>query len=65
MPMTRLSTDEWMVEPEDEHCREYGRLCLKAELDGLNVDGQAVIPWEQLEEAVNQITDYYCGKEKQ
>ena len=46
--VTQLKPGEWMVEPDDEGVREYARLHLKAMNSGLNVDGQAIIPWEDL-----------------
>ena len=39
---------EWMVEPNDPDCREYARLHIKVVKTGLNIDGQAVIPWDDL-----------------
>lgn len=37
-----------MVEPNDPNCREYARLHIKAVKSGVNIDGQAVIPWDDL-----------------
>ena len=34
-----------MVEPADADCREYARLHVAIEADGINIDGQGVIPW--------------------
>ena len=46
--VTKRYTDEWLVEPDVEGAREYARLSVTAEKDGLNIDGQGVIPWQQL-----------------
>ena len=46
--ITKLKMGEWMVEPNDVDCREYARLHIKAVKTGLNIDGQAVIPWDDL-----------------
>lgn len=37
-----------MVEPDDPNSREYARLHIKAVKSGVNIDGQAVIPWDDL-----------------
>lgn len=37
-----------MVEPNDADCREYARLHIKAVKSGVNIDGQGVIPWDDL-----------------
>jgi len=46
--VTKRFTDEWLIEPDVEGAREYSRLSVTAEPDGLNIDGQGVIPWQQL-----------------
>lgn len=46
--ITQLKEGEWMVEPDDPNNREYARLHIKAMKSGVNIDGQAVIPWEDL-----------------
>jgi hypothetical protein len=46
--ITQLKENEWMVEPNDSDCREYARLHIKAMKTGVNIDGQGVIPWEDL-----------------
>lgn len=43
--------DEWIVEPDIPGSREYARLAIIAEPAGLNIDGQALIPWESLRHA--------------
>ena len=37
-----------MVEPTDPNCREYARLHIKVVKTGVNIDGQAIIPWHEL-----------------
>lgn len=37
-----------MVEPANEHCREYARLHIKAVKRGVNIDGQGIIFWHEL-----------------
>ena len=46
--ITQLKENEWMVEPNDPDCREYARLHIKAMKTGVNIDGQGVIPWDDL-----------------
>lgn len=46
--ITQLKEGEWMVEPADEHCREYARLHIKAVKRGVNIDGQGIILWHEL-----------------
>ena len=46
--ITQIREGEWMVEPDDLNSREYARLHIKAMKTGLNIDGQAVIPWDDL-----------------
>jgi len=46
--VTKRCVDEWLIEPDIEGAREYARLSIIAEPAGLNVDGQGLIPWEQL-----------------
>jgi hypothetical protein len=46
--ITKRCVDEWLIEPDVEGAREYARLSVTAEPDGLNIDGQGVIPWTQL-----------------
>lgn len=46
--ITQIKEGEWMVEPTDPDCREYARLHIKVVKSGLNIDGQAIIPWEDL-----------------
>ncbi len=46
--VTKRCVDEWLIEPDIEGAREYARLSIIAEPAGLNVDGQGIIPWEQL-----------------
>ena len=46
--ITQLKEGEWMVEPNDADCREYARLHIKAVKSGVNIDGQGVIPWDDL-----------------
>ena len=38
-----------MIEPDVEGAREYARLSIYAEPEGLNIDGQGLIPWAQIE----------------
>lgn len=49
--ITKRCVDEWLIEPDVEGAREYARLSVVAEPEGLNVDGQGVIPWSQLQSA--------------
>lgn len=50
--ITQRFVQEWLVEPEIEGAREYARLSITAELDGLNIDGQGIIPWTQIIKAI-------------
>lgn len=43
--VTKLNFHEWMVEPYDKDSREYARLHVSIEAEGINIDGQGVIPW--------------------
>ena len=47
--VTKRAVDEWLIEPDVEGVREYARLSIYAEPEGLNIDGQGLIPWSQLE----------------
>jgi len=47
--VTKRAVDEWLIEPDVEGAREYARLSIYAEPDGLNIDGQGLIPWAQIE----------------
>jgi hypothetical protein len=49
--VTKRCVDEWLIEPDIEGAREYARLSIIAEPAGLNVDGQGIIPWEQLRQS--------------
>lgn len=44
---------EWLVEPDVEGAREYARLSITAEPDGLNIDGQGIIPWNHIIKAIH------------
>jgi hypothetical protein len=46
--ITRTKINEWLVEPDIEGAREYARLSVSAEPEGLNIDGQGIITWRQL-----------------
>jgi len=46
--ITKLESHEWMVEPDIAGAREYARLSIYPEVNGLNIDGQGVIPWQDL-----------------
>jgi hypothetical protein len=46
--ITKRCIDEWLIEPDVEGAREYARLSIIAEPEGLNIDGQGIIPWMQL-----------------
>ena len=46
--ITRTKINEWLVEPDIEGAREYARLSIIAEFEGINIDGQGIITWEQL-----------------
>jgi len=37
-----------MIEPDDSNAREYARLLVRAEKVGLNIDGQALLTWEEI-----------------
>jgi hypothetical protein len=47
--ITRTKINEWLVEPDIEGAREYARLSVSAEAKGINIDGQGIITWRQLE----------------
>ena len=51
--ITQRFVQEWLVEPEIEGAREYARLSITAESDGLNIDGQGIIPWAQIIKAIH------------
>ena len=46
--ITKLESHEWLVEPDVAGAREYARLSIYPEVDGLNIDGQGTIPWQDL-----------------
>ena len=46
--ITKLESHEWLVEPDVAGAREYARLSIYPEVDGLNIDGQGIIPWQDL-----------------
>jgi hypothetical protein len=46
--ITRTKINEWLVEPDIEGAREYARLSVSAEPEGINIDGQGIITWKQL-----------------
>lgn len=46
--ITQLKEGEWMVEPDVDGAREYARLHIKATKAGLNIDGQGVLPWNDV-----------------
>ena len=46
--ITRTKINEWLVEPDIEGAREYARLSVNAEPQGINIDGQGIITWKQL-----------------
>ena len=46
--ITRTKINEWLVEPDIEGAREYARLSISAEFEGINIDGQGIITWKQL-----------------
>lgn len=52
----KRSKIEWMVEPDVEGSREYARLGVFADPDGLNIDGQGVLTWAEIESARNAVT---------
>jgi len=41
--ITRTKINEWLVEPDIEGAREYARLSVSAEPEGINIDGQGII----------------------
>ena len=47
--VTKRAVDEWLIEPDVEGAREYARISIYAEPEGLNIDGQGLIPWAQVE----------------
>ena len=47
--VTKRAVDEWLIQPDVEGAREYARISIYAEPEGLNIDGQGLIPWSQLE----------------
>ena len=47
--ITRIKVNEWLIEPDIEGAREYARLSVSAENEGINIDGQGLITWQQLE----------------
>ena len=46
--ITRTKINEWLVEPDIEGAREYARLSIIAEFEGINLDGQGIMTWKQL-----------------
>lgn len=44
----KRSKIEWMIEPDEEGSREYARLGVYADPDGLNIDGQGVLSWDEI-----------------
>jgi hypothetical protein len=46
--ITRTKINEWLIEPDIEGAREYARLSVSAEPEGINIDGQGIITWQQL-----------------
>ena len=46
--ITRTKINVWLVEPDIEGAREYARLSIIAEFEGINIDGQGIITWKQL-----------------
>lgn len=55
----RLNVQTWLVEPENQHDREYARLHVEADEYGLNIDGQGYVSWPELVAAYRAIEDYY------
>lgn len=53
--LTKLCQTEWMVEPDDDDAREYARLHISANRNGILIDGQATIPWGQVFDAYDQL----------
>lgn len=53
--LIKVSSVEWMVEPWDTKAREYARLSVTANRDGLNIDGQGTLPWASLLDAFDQL----------
>lgn len=53
--LTKVTNVEWMVEPWDTEAREYARLSVTANREGLNIDGQGTLPWASLLDAFDQI----------
>lgn len=51
----RTNFDTWLVEPDNQDDREYGRLHVEADDYGLNIDGQGCISWQELSEAYKMI----------
>jgi hypothetical protein len=49
--IAKRSKIEWMIEPDTEGSREYARLGVFADPDGLNIDGQGVLGWDEIEAA--------------
>ena len=47
--ITKLESYEWLVEPDVAGAREYARLSIYPQVDGLNIDGQGTIPWQELQ----------------
>lgn len=52
----KRSKIEWMIEPDVEGSREYARLGVYADPDGLNIDGQGVLSWDEIEAARKMVT---------
>ena len=51
--VTKRAVDEWLIEPDVEGAREYARISIYAEPEGLNIDGQGLIPWSRLNPAAS------------
>jgi hypothetical protein len=58
--ITKLESREWLVEPDIAGAREYARLSIYAEVNGLNIDGQGTISWQDLQ--LNNFVAATCKK---
>lgn len=58
--ITKLQSNEWLVEPDIAGAREYARLSIYSEVNGLNIDGQGTIPWQELQ--LTSSTEATCKK---
>jgi hypothetical protein len=45
-----------MIEPDVEGSREYARLGVFVDPDGLNIDGQGVLSWDEITMARKMVT---------